>query len=91
LNLPSINESDIPFYDITFYFSEITKETFEQVLERLREKVIDEQKARYINMDYFKFIELMSQIKQRCNIKNHTVAFLKMIEICEDWLNAQKK
>ena len=37
-------------------------------------------------MSFWKFVDVMTEIKKKANIKNNTVAFLKMLEICEEHL-----
>lgn len=86
LNLPSINEKDIAFNEIRLYFSGTALAQVDKTIERLKQIILDEKRDRIIFSDFYDFIDLMTEVKRRVNIKNDTVAFMKMIEICEDWI-----
>lgn len=86
LNLPSINEKDIAFNEIRLFFSGIALARVDKTVESLKKLILDEKRDRIIFSDFYDFIDLMTEVKRRVNIKNDTVAFMKMIEICEDWI-----
>lgn len=86
LNLPTINESDIVFNEIRFFFTAYQLQRVDEILARLEAAVIDEKTDRVVFADFYEFIEVMTHVKEKAKIKNNSVAFLKMLDICREWL-----
>lgn len=81
-----ISESDIQLNEIRLFYADFDLKRIDSTLESLEKKLIDEKRDRVVLGEFEKFVEVMTEIKRRFNVKNHSVAFIKMIEICEDWI-----
>lgn len=87
--LKVISDSDIELNEIRFLFSDLDYSKVNEITEKLNEKVFDEKKDKVVFANFYRFVDVMTRIKLAFNVKNHTVSFLKMIEICEKWLEEQ--
>ncbi|RHX84763.1 ParB N-terminal domain-containing protein [Leptospira stimsonii] len=85
-DLVPISESDIKLNEIRLFYSDLDLKQIDQTLELLEKKLVDEKRDRVVLGDFERFVEVMTEVKRRLNVKNHSVAFLKMIEICEEWI-----
>nr|PJZ91690.1 chromosome partitioning protein ParB [Leptospira ellisii] len=83
-----ISESDIQLNEIRLFYADFDLKQIDLTLESLEKRLIDEKRDRIVLGEFEKFVEVMTEIKRRFNVKNHSVAFLKMIEICEDWIES---
>lgn len=88
LDLSGIGEQDIALNPVTFMFSDGNKILFEGVLDKLEDK-LDPEKDALVVGDIDRFIEIMTRVKARLNIRNRSVAVLAMCRICEAFLEAQ--
>ncbi len=84
----TINEADITLHEIGFIFHEANLKKVDDIIYALNKNVEDDKKAHkmFAGIGFHKFVEVMTEIKERSNIKNTTVAFIKMLEICETWI-----
>nr|EMN20899.1 ParB-like protein [Leptospira santarosai serovar Arenal str. MAVJ 401] len=88
--LVPISESDIKLNEVRLFYGDLDLKQIDQTLELLEKKLIDEKRDRVVLGDFERFVEVMTEIKRRLNVKNHSVAFLKMIEICEEWIETNE-
>ncbi|WP_046691011.1 ParB N-terminal domain-containing protein [Leptospira santarosai] len=88
--LVPISESDIRLNEIRLFYGDLDLKQIDQTLELLEKKLIDEKRDRVVLGEFERFVEVMTEIKRRLNVKNHSVAFLKMIEICEEWIETNE-
>jgi hypothetical protein len=86
LNLPSINEDDIELQELKLIFVSSKKKSVEAIFEKLEKIPIDEN-SKFVLVDFREFIRVMTEIKKRTKIKSLTVGVIKMLEICEEYLN----
>lgn len=87
IKINAVNESDIELNEMKLYFTDLNQERVEKVIEKLNTRLFEDKRDQVVFADFYTFVELMTRVKMRCNIKNSTTAFLKMIEICENHLN----
>lgn len=83
----AISEQDIALNEINFMFSDANVKDVEKVLDALDKKGVDPEKDALVLGDVDRFIETMTRVKKRLNIKNRSVALLAMCRICEEYLN----
>ncbi len=88
--LVPISESDIQLNEVRLFYSDLDLTRFDQILERLEKSIIDEKRDRIIFGDFTNFVETLTKVKKKINVKNHSVAFIRMLEICEDYLNEKE-
>nr|WP_232371796.1 ParB/RepB/Spo0J family partition protein [Leptospira ainazelensis] len=81
-----ISESDIQLNEIRLFYADLDLKRIDLTLEALEKKIIDDKRDRVVLGDFERFVETMTEVKRRLNVKNHSVAFIKMIEICEEWI-----
>jgi hypothetical protein len=91
INLPSINESEIDLVTMSFTFTNATAKQVEDVIKALEKEKIYKEDVNLINIDFDDFIKVMTHVKTELNIKSNSVAFLKMMNICNDHINEIKK
>ena len=82
----AISEQDIALNEINFMFSDANVKDVEKVLDALDKKGVDPEKDALVLGDVDRFIETMTRVKKRLNIKNRSVALLAMCRICEEYL-----
>lgn len=85
-DLGTINESQLNLKELHFVMTEVKLEQVEEVMQKLEERMIGERKDRAVFVNFNKFVKVISEAKKKFNMKNDTVAFLKLIEICEEHL-----
>ena len=91
LPIKSISEDSITLHEMGFVFSDLNLKKLDEtilLLNQLSEK--EDKEKMFMGLSFHKFIEVMSDIKDRSGIKNHTVAFIKMLNICEEWVEQQE-
>lgn len=81
---PSINDGDIELTEMRFLFIESKKHNLERVLDELGKQ--DLENCGIVYGSFEAFIKVATAIKERYTIKSNTVAFSKMVEICEAYL-----
>ncbi|WP_346275007.1 ParB N-terminal domain-containing protein [Leptospira santarosai] len=89
-DLVPISESDIKLNEVRLFYGDLDLKQIDQTLELLEKKLIDEKRDRVVFGEFERFVEVMTEVKRRLNVKNHSVAFLKMIEICEEWIETNE-
>ena len=88
LDLSTIGEKDIELSEIRFMFCEPNKEKIIRLLDALQYKTgLDEQSDSLAFLDMDWFIEVMSKVQKKYQIKNRSTALLKMCEIIEEVLS----
>ena len=85
-SLPTINEKDIELHEIKFMFTNIRAEQVNKLLEVLEEQKVDLENTRIVNIDFKEFIRVLTELKKHTEIKSNTVAFLKMLEIVQNYM-----
>ena len=87
LDLSAIAERDIELSEIRFMFCEPDKAKIERLMDMLDRKLgLDAEKDSLVFADRDWFIDIMSDVQKKYQIKNKTAAFLKMCSIVEDHL-----
>lgn len=86
-----ISDSDIELNEIRLLFCDLDYKKINEITEKLNEKVFDEKKDKVVFVNFYRFVDVMTRIKLAHNVKNHSVSFLKMIEICEKWLEQENQ
>lgn len=84
--MATISAGDFEINEITFCFAEVAKQEVEACLDELEKRGISEKDGSVVVGAPDEFIEVMTEIKKRKNIKNHSVAFYTMCAICREWL-----
>ncbi len=89
INIPSINEDDIELYEMKFIFTKAKAFQLDAVIKALNEMEAQEN-TRFILGDFKEFIRMLTELKKSCKIKSNSVAFIKMLSICEDYLKEKE-
>ena len=85
-NFPAINEKDIVLHEIKFMFTNIRADQVKRLLEVLESQKVDLKNTGIINIEFREFIKTLTALKKVEKIKSNTVAFLRMIEIAEEYI-----
>lgn len=85
----SINDGDIELTEMRFLFIESKKHNLERVLDELGKA--DLENCGIVYGSFEAFIKVATAIKERYTIKSNTVAFSKMVEICEAYLAQEEE
>jgi len=94
LDLPAIAEGDFKLHTISFVFSDLQNVKLQQMEEALRvmgEEMHEDQVQRFIGLPYRKFVQIMSDVKDIKGVKNNTIGFVKMLQICQDYIDNYKE
>jgi hypothetical protein len=86
ISLPSVNEKDITFVDVKYLFVQSKADDIEKVISELSKLAVDDD-TKLVFGCYEEYISQLSAIKKYCNIKSNTIAFIRMIEICREYLS----
>ena len=86
VEVPAISEADIELAEVNFLFSDMNKENVTNALDQLEKRGFDEKTDILILGKVDEFLEVMTRVKKRLNIKNRSVALLMMIETCKKWI-----
>lgn len=84
--MATISAGDFEVNEITFCFADVAKAEVDACLKELERRGISERDGSVVVGPPDEFIEVMTEIKKRKNIKNHSVAFYTMCAICREWL-----
>ena len=87
--MPTINDDDLQVRELTLQFFPGERVEADQVIESLQKVKIELEDQLLVGFHLEEMIEVMTRIQKTTKIKNTTVAFLKMLEICNGWLEAQ--
>lgn len=85
INVPSIGDGDIELTEMKFQFIESKSNSIKNVLQALEELDIDENSA-LVYGSFEAFISCCQNIKRKFTIKSRSIAFSKMIDICQEYL-----
>lgn len=88
LDFSGIGEQDIALNEVNFMFCDVNLENVEKVLDALDRKGLDPKKDALVVGSIDRFVEIMTRVKKKLNIKNRSVALLAMCRICEAYLEA---
>jgi len=86
ISVPSIGDGDIELTEMKFQFIESKSNSVKNVLQALEEMNIDENSS-LVYGSFEAFISCCQNIKRKFNVKSRSIAFSKMIDICQDYLN----
>lgn len=86
----SINDGDIELTEMKFLFVESRSNEVKQVLAELEKQKLSEDSAIVVG-SYEAFIQVVTDVKKKFDIKSNTVAFARMIEICKSYLELLKE
>jgi len=81
----SINDGDIELTEMKFLFTESRSNNIKDVLAELEKQELSEDCSIVIG-SYEAFIKVATEVKKKYNIKSNTVAFARMIDICDTYL-----
>lgn len=85
IKVNQINDADIELTEIKFLFVESRKNEVKSVLEALEKQKMDDSTSIVIG-SFEEFIRVMTEVKARYQIKSNTVAFSRMVDICQKHL-----
>ena len=90
ISTPAINDGDIEITEMKFMFVESRANNIKNVLDSLEKLQIDENSSIIVG-SFEAYIKLTQEVKKRYQIKSRSVAFSKMIDICEAYLEELAK
>lgn len=90
ISTPAINDGDIEITEMKFMFVESRANNIKNVLDNLEKLQIDENSSIIVG-SFEAYIKLTQEVKKRYQIKSRSVAFSKMIDICEAYLEELAK
>ena len=85
-----INDVNIDLTEIKFLFIESRVHEINKVIEVLEKCKLDEN-SKIVYGDFNEFIKVLTGVKAQFGIKSNTVAFGKMIDICEEYILDHKE
>lgn len=92
LEIPTISEANLEFNTISFIFSDTQVKDYlqlEKALNELGAKMPENDIKRYSNVPYKEFVKILSDVKDHHGVKNNTVGFVKMLQICREYLDRE--
>ena len=87
---PSIGDGDIVLTEMKFQFIESRSNNIKNVLKALEDLEMDENTSIVVG-SFEAYINVMQEIKKVYDIKSRSVAFSKMVDICEAYLEKLKE
>ena len=90
ISTPAINDGDIEITEMKFMFVESRANNIKTVLDALEKMDIGEESSIIVG-SFESYIRLTQEVKKRYQIKSRSVAFSKMIDICEAYLEELAK
>lgn len=90
ISTPAINDGDIEITEMKFMFVESRANNIKTVLDTLEKMEIGEESSIIVG-SFESYIRLTQEVKKRYQIKSRSVAFSKMIDICEAYLEELAK
>jgi hypothetical protein len=90
ISTPAINDGDIEITEMKFMFVESRANNIKTVLDALEKMEIGEESSIIVG-SFESYIRLTQEVKKRYQIKSRSVAFSKMIDICEAYLEELAK
>lgn len=90
ISTPAINDGDIEITEMKFMFVESRANNIKNVLDTLEKMEIGEESSIIVG-SFESYIRLTQEVKKRYQIKSRSVAFSKMIDICEAYLDELAK
>lgn len=85
ISIPSIGDGDIELTEVKFQFIESRTNSVKNVLKALEELDIDENSS-LVYGSFESFIICCQAIKKKYDIKSRSIAFSKMVDICQEYL-----
>lgn len=85
IKTPQINDDDIELTEIKFLFVQSRSDDVKSILSVLSKQKIDENTSLVLG-DFEVFIQMLTEVEKKFDIKSMTVAFSKMIDICGEYL-----
>jgi hypothetical protein len=89
LQVSSINDGDIELTEIKFLFIENRKNDVKAVLSELEKHKLNEDSS-IVFGSFDAFVKVLTEVKKAYGIKSMTVAFGRMIDICNEQIKAVK-
>lgn len=90
INVPAIGDGDIELTEMKFQFIESKSNSIKNTLEALEKLGLDENSTIIVG-SFESYIKVMQEVKKTYDIKSKSVAFSKMIDICQGYLDALKE
>lgn len=90
ISMPAIGEGDIELTEMKFQFIESKTNSIKNTLEALENMEIDEHSTIVVG-SFESYIKVLQEVKKTYEIKSKSVAFSKMIDICQSYLDALKE
>lgn len=90
ISVPCINDRDLDLTLMKFYFIESKCNNVRNVLSALEKLDLDEN-SHIIVGSFEAFIKVMQEVKELYGVKSRSVAFSKMIDICEEHVIEKQK
>ncbi len=84
----TINDSEMELTEMKFYFIEDKANEVKRVLKELEQLKIDEDSSIVVG-DFEAFIKTMTEVKKVYGIKSNSIAFAKMIQLCDEVVREQ--
>ena len=81
----TINDSELELTEMKFFFIEDKANDIKRILSELEELKIDEHSTVVVG-DFEAFIRAMTDVKKVFGIKSNSIAFAKMVQICDEVL-----
>ncbi len=88
VKLPELSELDIPLHEIHFTFSHADHEYVQKVLDRLEIQNCKPDRNAVVIGDMDRFVDVVTLVKKRKNVRDRSIALLRMCQICEDYLRS---
>lgn len=88
MEFKAITDDDLALYPLTFTFTTVNRDKVNALLDELEKRPLDPESDALVIGDADEFIALMTDIENRLNIRNRTVAFMKMCQICQAYLKS---
>lgn len=90
ISLPAIGEGDIELTEMKFQFIESKSNSIKNTLDALEKMGLDEHSTIVVG-SFEAYIKVLQEVKKTYDIKSKSVAFSKMIDICQAYLEALKE
>lgn len=90
ISMPAIGEGDIELTEMKFQFVESKSNSIKNTLDALEKMGIDENSTIVVG-SFESYIKVLQEVKKTYDIKSKSVAFSRMIDICQAYLDALKE
>lgn len=89
ISAPTINDADIELTEMKFMFIQSRANEIKDVLETLEKLKLDDEYGLVVG-DFEPYVEVMTAVKKAYGVKSVSVAFNKMVEICQEKLREKE-